>query len=72
MGDYWIYDSWAGNRARIHKGSCPRCNYGNGIHPGSSTESGGWLGPYADRDEAFQKATALGRKKTRGCNVCRP
>jgi len=72
MGEYWIYENSAQNSARIHKGSCRRCNHGKGIHPGSSNETGGWHGPYADRDEAFQQAAALGRTKTRGCNVCSP
>ena len=72
MGEYWIYENTAHDWARVHKGSCKRCNHGNGMHPGSSNKSGRWHGPYADRDEAFQNAIALGRDTIRGCNVCVP
>ena len=32
---YWVYENWAGTavgQATIHRGNCPWCNRGNGIH----------------------------------------
>jgi len=72
MGEYWIYEKAAAQLVRVHKGDCPNCNHGKGSPRGSSKKYGRWHGPYADRDEAFQKAKALDRDKTRGCNACSP
>jgi hypothetical protein len=72
MGEYWVYENLAHKLARVHKGDCPRCNHGNGMHRGSSNLNGRWHGPYAERGEAFKKAKALDRDNSRGCNVCSP
>ena len=31
--DYWIYENWtATSKAKVHKGTCPYCNHGEGTN----------------------------------------
>jgi hypothetical protein len=43
-GSFFIYENWRarGHVATIHRGECSFCNFGQGMHPGSSTANGRW------------------------------
>jgi len=69
---FWVYENWTHDYAAIHRGECSFCNYGRGMHVGSSTKNGEWLGPFADLDEAKARAKQTKRASVRRCNVCAP
>lgn len=69
---YYVYDSWARDRGRIHRAECPNCNHGRGMMPTPSTQHGAWHGPFTDREEAFAFAAALGRSDMTACRKCDP
>jgi hypothetical protein len=48
----WVYENWRvhGHRATVHRGECGSCNHGSGIHAGSSSRNGRWLGPFNTPD----------------------
>lgn len=70
---YYVYENWraAGHRARIHFSSCSFCRNGKGIHPGSSSRNGRWLGPF-DTFEAASSAAYQTGGDVRVCEYCRP
>ena len=68
--DYWLYVDDATNRARIHKGSCGRCNHGAGVK-GSRLPDNRWHGPFKLAD-AVEKANRIGKRDTAGCHWCLP
>lgn len=49
---FYVYENWTNTFAKVHRGSCPYCNDGQGFQgKGTHTPSGRWLGPY-DTDSA--------------------
>jgi hypothetical protein len=71
MAEYYVYENWTTDRARIHKGECGcYCNNGRGTHAGSSVRNGKWHGP-RERDEAFRLAARLRRADTKGMSELR-
>lgn len=73
MGEWWVFEDWMVNRARVHRGNCSFCKHGQGIH--SDKEEGvnmRWWGPYQTRDDAWALAKGLGRKDTNFCAHCCP
>jgi hypothetical protein len=70
---YWVYENWTHDRARVHKSECTFCNDGRGVHAEViDKRNGTWHGPYADRAAAFNDAVKTGRASNRGCAVCDP
>lgn len=70
----WVYENWVaeGHKARIHRGDCPYCNNGHGIHPGAGNKNGRWLGPFRALDEARLHAKTTGANSVRCCKHCLP
>ena len=70
---YWFYENWRahGHQARIHPAMCSFCNDGQGFHPDSGSDNGGWRGPYDNLDAAMQAAAATGANVSR-CRQCNP
>ena len=71
-GRFWVYENWTHEKATVHSGSCSFCNSGRGIHPGSSTTNGEWLGPFATAADAWTRAEKTRRQDIRRCGVCSP
>lgn len=70
--NYWIYENWtAEHKAVLHVASCPFCNEGRGVHPGSGNRNGRWHGPYSTVESAAQAAERTGRP-VRRCGHCKP
>ena len=69
--NYYVYDNWRRNRGRTHRGDCPHCNEGMGKAGSRTGTHDEFLGPF-DRECAFAKLAALGRKERGPCLVCNP
>ena len=69
---FWVYENWTHENATVHRGSCSFCNNGRGLHPGSSTANGEWLGPFASATDAWTRAEETCRRDIRRCGVCSP
>jgi HTH-type transcriptional regulator/antitoxin HigA len=72
IDEYWVYQNWTVDRARVHRGTCSYCNHGLGIHRNSSNRNSEWRGPFTDRAAAFAVMTSLGRTDSRACDNCAP
>jgi HTH-type transcriptional regulator / antitoxin HigA len=72
MDEYWVYQNWTHDRARVHRAVCSFCNHGQGIHGKSSDRNGEWRGPFTDRDAAFAAMSRLHRADSRACTTCAP
>ena len=72
MSEYWVYENWTRKRVCIHLGECGYCNHGLGTQSSDSGRNGKWHGPFADRAFAFDTATGLRQKDTKGCAACAP
>ena len=76
QSDWWIYENWRavpGGEAIVHKGNCPWCNHGRGIHwkrRKTSDKNGRWHGPYPTKNDALAQAQRLRRRETRSCKYC--
>lgn len=71
MSDWWIYENWMVNKAKVHRGNCSHCNHGKGQNkPKEEGEHGKWHGSYLTRDEAWESAKRLGQKNTGYCTFC--
>jgi hypothetical protein len=69
---FYVYENWqAENKAKIHYGHCPYCNYGKGIHADAGTRNGRWHGPFDDFQTALQAAKTTGRDVST-CKFCSP
>lgn len=77
--DFWVYEDDATNHVRIHRGDCPYCNHGRGLHnPKERKGDNRW---YPDRTaqpngfqsyaEAQAKANETGRPWKNG-PICHP
>lgn len=69
---FWVYENWTHEKATVHRGSCPFCKNGRGLHPGSSTANGDWLGPFATAADAWTRAEKTRRRDIRRCGACSP
>lgn len=67
---YWVYENWTHDRARLHAGSCNRCNDGAGSQVASSVRNGRWLGPLETFAEGERTMIELGRSDTGVCAFC--
>jgi hypothetical protein len=70
---YWVFAAYPRQWATIHRAGCSHCRGGRG-HKGSPARptTSDWLGPFADRSEAFARADKTGLKTVKGCGHCRP
>lgn len=68
--EFWVYQNWTHDRARIHRGGCSFCNNGRGTQPGDSGRNGEWIGPMGSFAEARAVARAFKRADTRLCGFC--
>lgn len=59
MTAYYVYENWTNTFAKLHRGTCPYCNDGQGFQGrGTKTPSGQWHGPYHSADEGMRAAHA--------------
>lgn len=74
MSFYVYEDREYFHTANVHRASCPQCNV-SGIAQASGTADPpqeGWLGPYADREEAARAAIQRGVDALNFCHACSP
>ena len=71
---HYVYENWrAGDKTKVHRADCKKCNCGKGTGTGTrGTENGKWHGPFKTCDEAKKYALSLGRRENRCCNTCKP
>ena len=67
---YWINDDLPLDHARVHREDCSHCSRGRKTR-GRDWPTG-WIGPFPDREIAFQVMEHLNRKDARGCGICKP
>jgi hypothetical protein len=72
MDEYWVYQNWTHDRARVHRGVCSFCTHGRGVHGKTSDRNGEWTGPFSDRAAAFAAMNRLRRADSRACATCGP
>ena len=70
---YWVNEDFPTSTARIHRGECGHCNYGQGrgIRPGKGTSQ--WHGSFETKGAAL----AFARTNTKcrdvlSCQTCNP
>lgn len=68
---FWTYENWVHKYARVHRGTCPHCNDGQGNHDAVDSHVGRWLGPYERYDLAYSAATGTGLSAS-ACGHCVP
>ena len=57
---YFVYENWTNTFVKVHRGSCPYCNEGNGMHGrGRKTQSGQWSDSFSSREEAMAFARSV-------------
>ena len=66
MTEYYVLETWGGDRARLHVASCPSCQDGAELHEGK------WHGPYGNRMHALKFAEVLQRHTPAVCEECSP
>ncbi len=69
MTYYWVYEDDSTIRARLHKATCSRCNYGQGMN-GSRLPDNRWHGPFGTVGEAIDCALSTGHLDAKGCWFC--
>ena len=69
--NYWVYENWIHDFAKIHKESCGSCNYGAGLFGGGRRRSGQWHGPFSSKEETVRVAKATHRTSFTNCGSCR-
>ncbi len=69
-GEFWAYDNWHRDRARVHRAGCPFCNHGRGVQGGASGDNDQWLGPFSSAEDALARVS--NRADARYCGTCRP
>ncbi len=79
-GMFFVYENWTNTFAKVHNGSCPYCNEGQGFQGrGTNTPSGRWHGPISTAQAAMDKAASLAAVYSNravwvveGCKHCAP
>ena len=71
-GEFWVYENYPTNRARVHRADCRFCNYGDGIDGRGNPDNGRWHGPFATIKEACEKMRGLKKKDSGECGYCKP
>jgi hypothetical protein len=69
-GKYWIYQNRSVSKAKLHLGSCPKCQDGHG-QQGARNESLNWWTPYATLEEAESAKLAV-KAELEDCKECHP
>ena len=67
---YYVHEGRIRNKAVIHTADCSYCNDGRGLKSDRNPDNHKWTGPYTNLDEAWQVATATGRRDVRECAKC--
>jgi len=60
--EYYFYFNWTakrGKKAIIHRGDCPFCNYGRGIHKNKTDKHGRWSDLYPSKQLAYEAVKKL-------------
>ncbi len=71
--DYYVNADYPTQTTTVHEGYCPHCNQGQGQKMlGRVYKTSEWLGPFATRGEAFERARRTGLTTVRGCGHWRP
>ncbi len=68
--EWWVYENWIQHKAVVHRANCSFCQGGKGMHKGSTTKNGQWLGPQGTRDEAMSVARETRQPDVRPCRKC--
>ena len=64
--DYYVYVDDLTNHARVHRGSCGHCNYGQGRGKGRKPDNW-WSDPFASAELAMDWARATGKRNVAYC-----
>lgn len=67
--NFYVYESYASKRVRVHIGHCSYCNEGKGTKLIGHLDSR-WHGPFDTLLGAKVLAKSLKRKNTRTCLIC--
>ena len=70
-GEFWVYENYPTNKARVHRADCGFCNHGKG-KDGRGSSNGRWHGPFATIKAACDKMRCLDRKDSGECGYCKP
>ena len=62
--NFYGYENWIQDRARVYGAECLYCNHGRGIHGTRDEESGKWHSLFSDRDRAYRFAARRDRTGT--------
>ena len=71
-GEFWVYENYPTNRARLHRGDCIFCNHGKGVSGRGGSKNVHWHGPFATLKAACDKLNELGKKDSGVCYYCNP
>ena len=71
-GEFWVYENYPTDRARLHRGDCGFCNHGKGVSGSGDPKNLRWHGPFATLKAACDKMDELGKKDSGGCYYCNP
>lgn len=69
---FWVFESKSLNKAVVHRGECPSCQDGLGVHHVTVRRTSWWHGPFVTRKQVFEKARRTRRDDVRGCKRCSP
>ena len=71
MIEFYSYENWRHEYARIHIGGCRFCNHGGGLFGGGRTPNGEWHGPF--RSAALARGAVSNRMSDiKDCSFCTP
>ena len=71
MIEFYSYENWHHEYARVHIGGCRFCNHGRGLFGGGRTPNGEWHGPF--RSAALARGAVSNRvSDIQDCSFCTP
>lgn len=68
--DFYVYQNWHRERARLHRGECRHCREGQGSQPVDSGRNGKWHGPIEERKAAQLLLDSFGYADAKECPFC--
>jgi hypothetical protein len=69
MTTWYVYEDFVTPEARVHRGECSHCNYGQGHGRGRNEQENTWHGPFNTEAEA-RSADIKSPSRIRSCGVC--
>ena len=71
---FYFYENWQANgkQAKIHKGECAHCNYGEGQRKEKTNNNGKWHGQFNSFEDAMNNAQLLNNYVITCCGICKP